>query len=34
MSTNKEINNQESAHNANGLCLLQFESLWLALELL
>lgn len=27
MSTNKEINNQESAHHANGLCLLQFESL-------
>lgn len=27
MSTSKEINDQESAQNANGLCLLQFESL-------
>lgn len=27
MSASKEIYNQESAHYANGLCLLQFESL-------
>ena len=27
MSINQETNNQESLQNANGLCLLQFESL-------